>query len=610
MKVRGTILSPSPGPNPDLPTDEIPLPALSPGPLSPQKRARRVRHRVCRTHRGGRVPRHRGAGARGAVQSRPPRRPRLRGQHRRRRRHPHPDTGPLLQERAVPAGGGPAGAGPLRRRHAVPAPRRSQSPRLRAAARGDRRGRGAGGPGLARRAHRRGRSREHGALLRALHPAAVHRRRLRVDRGARLRAQALRHRQAGQPRDPPRRPLAGQRVFLLPEHFLPHHRLQGDADPRPGRELLHRPVGPAPRIRHRPRPLPLQHQHLPELGAGAPVPLPDPQRRDQHSQGQRELDAHAPVDAALAAVRRRPREALPRHRGGRQRLGEVRQLPRVPAPRRPLPRPRGDDDDPRAVGEARVDVRREEGVLRVPRLPDGTVGRSGLDRLHRRHPGRGRARPQRPAPVPLLRHRRRPRHHGFRGRRARRRAGERPAQGPPAAGADVSRRHRRGPHHRRRGAEAALGDGAPVPAVARRAPRRFRGPPRGRVPRTRARTRRGPAASAGVRVHLRGPARQPDADGPQRHLADRLDGERRGAGGAVRPAAAPVQLLQAAVRAGHQPAHRPDQGGAGHRDRDHPGVGAELPRARAGELPPAAPDAADSDQRRDGQTQGGRPRPG
>ena len=158
-------LTPSPGPQSGSPTDEIPLPALPPGPLSPQKRARRVRHRVCRTHRGGRLPRHRGAGARGAVQSRPPRRPRLRGKHRRRRRHPHPDTGPLLQTRAVPAGRGTAGTGPLRRRHAVPATGRSPTARLRAAARGDRRGRGTGGPGLARRADRRGRSRRHGALL-------------------------------------------------------------------------------------------------------------------------------------------------------------------------------------------------------------------------------------------------------------------------------------------------------------------------------------------------------------------------------------------------------------------------------------------------------------
>ena len=45
--------------------------------------------------------------------------------------------------------------------------------------------------------------------------------------------------------------------------------------------------------------------------------------------------------------------------------------------------------------------------------------------------------------------------------------------------------------------------------------------------------------------------------------ADRLDGQRHAAGGAVRTvAAAAVRLLQAALRAGHQPADRPDPRGA------------------------------------------------
>ena len=53
-----------------------------------------------------------------------------------------------------------------------------------------------------------------------------------------------------------------------------------------------------------------------------------------------------------------------------------------------------------------------QGVLPLPRLADGAVGRPGLDRVHRRHRDRRGARPQRPAPVPLLGHRRRPRDHG------------------------------------------------------------------------------------------------------------------------------------------------------------------------------------------------------
>ena len=52
-------------------------------------------------------------------------------------------------------------------------------------------------------------------------------------------------------------------------------------------------------------------------------------------------------------------------------------------------------------------------------LPDGAVGRPGLDRLHRRHADRRHAGPQRPAPLALLRDQGRPGRDGLRGRRAR-----------------------------------------------------------------------------------------------------------------------------------------------------------------------------------------------
>ena len=58
-------------------------------------------------------------------------------------------------------------------------------------------------------------------------------------------------------------------------------------------------------------------------------------------------------------------------------------------------------------------------LLRVPLVADGAVGRPRLDRLHRRHADRRRPRPQRPAPVALLRDQRRPRDHGLRDGRAR-----------------------------------------------------------------------------------------------------------------------------------------------------------------------------------------------
>ena len=69
--------------------------------------------------------------------------------------------------------------------------------------------------------------------------------------------------------------------------------------------------------------------------------------------------------------------------------------------------------------------------------------------------------------------------------------------------------------------------------------------------------------AAGVRLHAGGPADAARADGPRRRGADRLDGHRHVAGGAVGPAAAALRLFQAAVRAGHQPAARRDSRGAG-----------------------------------------------
>ena len=107
-------------------------------------------------------------------------------------------------------------------------------------------------------------------------------------------------------------------------------------------------------------------------------------------------------------------------------------------------------------------ARRSQGVLRVPLVADGAVGRPGLDRVHRRHGDRRRARSQRPAAVALLRHQGRPGHHGVRGRRARHPARGHPGQGAPAPRQDLPRRHGQGPHRRRRGDQARAGGGAPA----------------------------------------------------------------------------------------------------------------------------------------------------
>ena len=85
----------------------------------------------------------------------------------------------------------------------------------------------------------------------------------------------------------------------------------------------------------------------------------------------------------------------------------------------------------------------------------------------------------------------------------------------------------------------------------------------------------GPRAPARVRLLAGGPAGAARADRRQGRGADRLDGQRPGAGGALRPPAAAVQLLQAALRAGHQPADRPDPRG----DRDERRARASAPSA-------------------------------
>ena len=112
------------------------------------------------------------------------------------------------------------------------------------------------------------------------------------------------------------------------------------------------------------------------------------------------------------AVRRRHHQALADllRRPVRHRL--LRQRARIPGAGRLLARARDDDDDPRGLGGQSADGRGAPRLLRIQRRADGAVGRPGRDRLHRRPADRRDARPQRPAPGALLRHPRRPHHHG------------------------------------------------------------------------------------------------------------------------------------------------------------------------------------------------------
>ena len=212
---------------------------------------------------------------------------------------------------------------------------------------------------------------------------------------------------------------------LLPVAVRAHPGLQGDADDRPARPVLPRPGRRADRLGAGRRPLAVLDQHLPELAAGPPVPVHRPQRRDQHGDGQPQLDACPRGAARLRPDPGRPRAALPDLHARRVRLRVVRRGPRAAAHRRPLAAARRADDDPRGVGEPRRDGPQAPRVLRVPLHADGAVGRPGLRGVHRRQPDRRGARPQRAAPLALLGHRRRPRRARVRGRRPRPRPGHR-----------------------------------------------------------------------------------------------------------------------------------------------------------------------------------------
>ena len=108
---------------------------------------------------------------------------------------------------------------------------------------------------------------------------------------------------------------------------------------------------------------------------------------------------------ASPRLRRRHQAAAAGHRARPERLGVVRQRARAAlrSTGRSLPHAIT-MMIPEAWEKHESMPRRAEGVLPVPRGPDGAVGRPGVDRVLGRPPHRRRARPQRPAPVALPRH--------------------------------------------------------------------------------------------------------------------------------------------------------------------------------------------------------------
>ena len=119
----------------------------------------------------------------------------------------------------------------------------------------------------------------------------------------------------------------GDPRFLHLLDVVPVDHLQGHDAGRGGQRLLSRPHGRAVRERLRDLSPALFDQHLPALVAGPAVPDARAQRRDQHAQGQPQLDAEPRDPHGVELFRRagrghqadRPAERF-RQRGARQRV--------------------------------------------------------------------------------------------------------------------------------------------------------------------------------------------------------------------------------------------------------------------------------------------------
>ena len=138
----------------------------------------------------------------------------------------------------------------------------------------------------------------------------------------------------------------------------------------------------------RPGPLAVLDQHLPVLAAGPPVPPHRPQRRDQHGQGQPQLDAGRESMLTSDVIPGSLDKIFPICAPAVPTRPPSTRCSRAAPPRRAFAPARRADDDPRGVGEQPDDGPGAPGLLRVPLHLHGALGRSGLRDLHRRHPHR------------------------------------------------------------------------------------------------------------------------------------------------------------------------------------------------------------------------------
>ena len=102
----------------------------------------------------------------------------------------------------------------------------------------------------------------------------------------------------------------GERRAVRRIELLAHAQLQGHADQLQLADST-RPARRAHQERAGARALALLDEHVPQLGARPPLPRDLPQRRDQHGDGQRQLDARARVRAASELFGEDLRKILP-----------------------------------------------------------------------------------------------------------------------------------------------------------------------------------------------------------------------------------------------------------------------------------------------------------
>ena len=291
-----------------------------------------------------------------------PRRLRLRGEHRRRRRHPRADAAPL------PAPGARHAwafrlprAGRLRRRHGLPAaPTRRPRAGCEATVRADRPRGGAARPRLARRADRQladrpdapatpsrscGRS---SSAARACRPDRTRERR------PGLRAQALRHPQAASRTPCASRACAQRDMFYVPSLSCKTLIYKGMLNAGQVRPYLPRPARPG----HGDRPWRWS------IRASAPTRFPAGRGRIRTATSPTTAKSTRCAATSTGCTPARacsPRELfgddikkiLPIIDAERQRLGDVRQRPGTAGPGRPVAAARRHDDDPGAVERRR-----------------------------------------------------------------------------------------------------------------------------------------------------------------------------------------------------------------------------------------------------------------